>query len=463
MNRERPRTPDQCEAYHEEMASFHMACKNCIRFDLRDITKYYGHHEQDILELKKFLILKSTLKDIGREPKISPSEKIEEMWGDFLKLPVLYHTYCSDLVELQYSGRRKDNGDLEISQYSVIDHVPLSDPIHTSATFNNTLREYSRFFLYEANGEVWRNPHHVVVSPELLSYPYQPQSISTKEFVPDSHQNNESNNENVIFASDTAKDQSDRSTTGFSNDDDNEMRNSEKHHNESNESHSKKNYKGKLYTLTSTGRKGFLNEEYEKTISERYPPHKEYTPHERTKGTRAKNKDLSCSSKDNLTPHEQAVASALREKSATAAQSRQEQNMSSQTPVNPYNLFATFAAKQPKIDDGKKDESGSISKSDTQLKSLELQNGKRTRSGSISKSDTQLKSLELQNVKRIRSGSVSKNDIQVELQNVKRIRSDSFSQPRGRPPSTKNGKMIWDTFSGYWIDEKSGEKKHIKK
>jgi hypothetical protein len=402
-----------------------MVCRQCIRFDLRDITKYYGHSEQDILELKKFLILKSTLKDIGREPKISPSKKIEEMWGDFLKLPVLYHTYCSNLVELQYSERRKDNGDLEISQYSVIDHVPLSDPIHTSATFNNTLREYGRFFLYEANGEVWRNPHHVVVSPELLSYPLEPQSISTKEFVPDSHQNNESNTVKI------------RSTPGFSNDDDNEMRNSEKHHNES---RSKKNndhfYKGKLYTLTSTGKKGFLNEEHEKTISERYPPHKEYTPQEiQTKGTRSKKNDLSSSSKDNMNLHELAAAAALREKSATAAQSRQEQNTSSQTPVTPYNLFTI---------DGKKDESGSISKSDTQLKSLELQNGKRTRSGSISKNDAQI-------------------DIQVELQNVKRIRSDSFTRPRGKAPSTKNGPMNWDDLSGYWIDNKTGEKKHVVK
>ena len=94
----------------------------------------------------------------------------------------------------------------------------------------------------------------------------------------------------MVFVSGTAKETSDRSTTeGILSNDDKEMRNSEKHHHDnhtlqevqSNEGRSKNVYNSneRLYTLTSTGRKGFLNEEHEKTISQRYPQ-KKYTPQE---------------------------------------------------------------------------------------------------------------------------------------------------------------------------------------
>lgn len=156
VDRERPTTPDQCKKYHTDMAAFHMACADRLDIDLSVITKWYGHTEQELLELKKFLLLKSIKNDVGLIPTMSPSEKVEEMWIDFMKFPSLYHKFCSTLVEIK--GVREDDGEVHITQYSIIDHIPLRDPINTYTTFKNTLREYNHFFDYSAMGELWRNP-----------------------------------------------------------------------------------------------------------------------------------------------------------------------------------------------------------------------------------------------------------------------------------------------------------------
>ena len=181
MERERPRTPDQCKEYHTEMATFHMACAQRMDFDLSVITKWFGHSEQELLELKKFLVLKSTKQDIGTVPMMSPSTKIEKMWNDFLKFPGLYHKFCYDLVIMK--SQRDENGYSNITQYNIIDHVPLCDPVHTNATFNFTLREYERFFDYSPPGEIWSNPfssenRNVIASPQLVG---RQSSVSTEE------------------------------------------------------------------------------------------------------------------------------------------------------------------------------------------------------------------------------------------------------------------------------------------
>lgn len=177
MERERPVTPDQCKEYYTEMATFYMACAQRMDFDLSIMTKWFGHSEQELLELKKFLVLKSAKQDIGTVPMMSPSVKIEQMWNDFLKFPGLYHKFCYDLVIMK--SQRNENGYTEITQYNIIDHVLLCDPIHTNATFNATLREYERFFEYSPPGEIWSNPfsseehrieehRNVIASPQLV-------------------------------------------------------------------------------------------------------------------------------------------------------------------------------------------------------------------------------------------------------------------------------------------------------
>ena len=163
MERERPRTPEQCKEYHQEMASFHNACAQRVDFDLSSLKKWFGHSDEELLELKKFLVLKSTKQDIGPVPTLTPSEKIEEMWVDFLKFPSLYHEYCCDLVELKKI--RNDNDGLEVTRPKIIDHVLLRDPVHTYDTFQNTLREYERFFDYPPPEGVWRNPFEPEVAP----------------------------------------------------------------------------------------------------------------------------------------------------------------------------------------------------------------------------------------------------------------------------------------------------------
>lgn len=183
MERERPRTPDQCKVYHTEMATFHMACAQRMDFDLSVITKWFGHSEQELLELKKFLVLKSTKQDIGTAPMMSPSTKIEQMWNDFLKFPGLYHRFCYDLVIMK--SQRDENGYSDITQYNIIDHVPLCDPVHTNDTFNVTLREYERFFDYSPPGEIWSNPfssehRNVIASPQPQLVGIQ-SSVSTEE------------------------------------------------------------------------------------------------------------------------------------------------------------------------------------------------------------------------------------------------------------------------------------------
>ena len=172
-DRRRLRTPDQCREYHEEMAGFHMACASRLIFDLSLLTKTYGHTEQELLELKKFLVLKATKRDIGNIPLLCPSIKIEEMWVDFLKHPVLYHRFCRDLVDI----RDDHNKDFKYSmaEYNIIDHVPLDEPCNSYASFNNTMREYSKFFDYNASGELWRNPF----PQRNLSPPIQHTSVAS--------------------------------------------------------------------------------------------------------------------------------------------------------------------------------------------------------------------------------------------------------------------------------------------
>lgn len=184
MERERPVTPDQCKEYYTEMATFYMACAQRMDFDLSIITKWFGHSEQELLELKKFLVLKSAKQDIGTVPMMSPSVKIEQMWNDFLKFPGLYHKFCYDLVIMK--SKRNENGYTEITQYNIIDHVLLCDPVHTNATFNATLREYERFFEYYPPGEIWSNPfsseehRNVIASPQLVGR----QSVVSTEEMP---------------------------------------------------------------------------------------------------------------------------------------------------------------------------------------------------------------------------------------------------------------------------------------
>jgi hypothetical protein len=184
MERERPVTPDQCKEYYTEMATFYMACAQRMDFDLSIMTKWFGHSEQELLELKKFLVLKSAKQDIGTVPMMSPSVKIEQMWNDFLKFPGLYHKFCYDLVIMK--SQRNENGYTEITQYNIIDHVLLCDPVHTNATFNATLREYERFFEYSPPGEIWSNPfsseehRNVIASPQLVGI----HSVASTEEMP---------------------------------------------------------------------------------------------------------------------------------------------------------------------------------------------------------------------------------------------------------------------------------------
>lgn len=156
VDRERPSTPDQCKKYHMDMAAFHVACAHHLEIDLSIITHWFGHTEQELIELKRFLLLKSIKNDVGPIPKMSPSEKIEEMWVDFLKFPSLYHEFCSKLVEVK--GVREDDGEVHITHYSVIDHIPLRDPVNTYTTFQNTINAYNHFFDHSALGELWSTP-----------------------------------------------------------------------------------------------------------------------------------------------------------------------------------------------------------------------------------------------------------------------------------------------------------------
>ena len=168
VDNEGSKTPDECKKYHRDMAAFHMACAVSLDFDLRIVTELYGHNEQELMEMKKFLLLKTIKDDIGSLPKMSPSEKIEEMWIDFLKFPVLYHDFCNKLIEAK--SIRDDDA---ANKYIIIDHIHLSDPINTSETFKKTLYEYNHFFEYSATGELWRNPFSsdnvAVQSPKLAS------------------------------------------------------------------------------------------------------------------------------------------------------------------------------------------------------------------------------------------------------------------------------------------------------
>lgn len=205
MERERPKTPDQCKEYHKEMAAFHMACAHRMDFNLNVVTKWFGHSEQELLELKKFLVLKSTKQDIGDIPMMTPSVKIEQMWNNFLKFPSLYHKFCHDLVMMKF--REDDSGYSEILQYNIIDHVPLCDPVHTNATFNVTLREYERFFDCSPPKEIWCNPFlsgssqligkHSVASPEEMpcrsSVSQSASSIKRFGFLPE-----EENDDDII-------------------------------------------------------------------------------------------------------------------------------------------------------------------------------------------------------------------------------------------------------------------------
>ena len=124
----------------ENLARFSVLCSKALKFKvhLPDFSC------DEVFEMKKFLLLKAFLSDIGKFVCLTPSDRINAVWIQFIMNPCEYYAFCDGIIDHDH-----------MPDVSVIDYVPLESEGHSKKTFSYTLQVYQEYFGYRPSGEIW--------------------------------------------------------------------------------------------------------------------------------------------------------------------------------------------------------------------------------------------------------------------------------------------------------------------
>jgi len=122
----------------ENLVSFSVICSQALKFKIR----LPDFSNDDVFEMKKFLILKAFIGDVGKFVCLTPSDIIDAVWQEFMLNPIEYYIFCDGIIQSEENIR-------------LIDYVPLNSNRHSKRKFTYTKQVYEEYFGYRPSGDIW--------------------------------------------------------------------------------------------------------------------------------------------------------------------------------------------------------------------------------------------------------------------------------------------------------------------